>query len=108
MTSNREIPINPKLPTDFDGTPNDDRPASHMRWWGRPYIQTFTADDLGFSDKALLTKWFAAWPTGTRYDVRCLDGGAWDRPTCLGMFGSLDAALSCAVSACVETYGAPA
>ena len=25
--------------------------------------------------------WMEFWPTGTRYDVRCLDGGAWDRST---------------------------
>lgn len=41
-------------------------------------------------DKA---QWFATWPTGTRYEVRCLDGGAWDRSTGWGMVGSLEEAI---------------
>lgn len=35
----------------------------------------------------------AAWPGGTRYETRCLDGGAWDRSTSWGMFATLDEAL---------------
>ena len=34
----RKIPANPKLPADFYGTPNEERPPSHMLWWERPYI----------------------------------------------------------------------
>jgi hypothetical protein len=37
--------------------------------------------------------WLKAWPTGFRYDVRCLDGGAWDRSTNHGMFKTFEEAL---------------
>lgn len=87
------VPIDPKLPPRFDKTPNDERPPSHQRWWNRPYIVTevFT----GTSDDAR-KNWLSAWPTGKRYDVRCLDGGSWDRSTWRGSFSTLDAALACA------------
>jgi len=107
----RGVPINPKLPRRFSDTPNDARPASHDRWWNQPYIETETVEQLdamyaGRTDDyaeagrkrwaANREKWLAAWPSGTRYDVRCLDGGAWDRPTCWGMFATLDEAIACA------------
>ena len=76
--------INPKLPKGFDDTPNEERPLSQIIWWDRPYIVTYT--DTG-------DKWLDAWPSGTRYDVRCLDGGAWDRSTNWGCFSSLEEAL---------------
>ena len=91
------VPINPKLPAKFDCTPNDARPDSHQRWWHRPFIQTFTFEQIG-GNAEQRTRWFEHWPTGTRYDVRCLDGGAWDRPTCWGMFGTLEEAMSCATA----------
>jgi hypothetical protein len=78
------VAFNPKLPRNFDSTPNDARPASHRKWWNRPYISTQTGDD---------PHWLNAWPSGIRYDVRCLDGGAWDRSTGWGMFATLDEAL---------------
>lgn len=93
-TSNR-VPINPVLPKNFSNTPNGARPASHLRWWNRPFIQTYTTDDMCRTD-ADRARWLKAWPSGTRYDVRCLDGGAWDRPTCWGMFNTLDEAMQCA------------
>lgn len=40
-------------------------------------------------------QWMEAWPSGIRYDVRCLDGGAWDRSTSWGMFATLEEALAC-------------
>jgi hypothetical protein len=40
--------------------------------------------------------WYEAWPTGIRYDVYILDGGAWDRPTSKGKVSSLKAALEIA------------
>ena len=40
--------------------------------------------------------WFGAWPTGIRFDVYILDGGAWDRPTSKGKVGSLEEALEIA------------
>jgi hypothetical protein len=92
------VPINPKLPPNFDNTPNEQRPKSHEKWWNRPYIRTECWDDW---DSANATpdrraRWFAAWPSGTRYDVRCLDGGAWDRSTCWGSFATLEEAITCA------------
>ena len=32
------------------------------------------------------------WPEGKRYDVYCLNGGAWDRPTAKGKYGTLEEA----------------
>jgi hypothetical protein len=77
----RKIPVNPKLPRDFDNTPNGERPKSHMKWWDRPYIVTEKNN---------------RWPGGVRYDLRCLDGGAWDRSTCWGCFATLDEAIAAA------------
>jgi hypothetical protein len=97
-----KIPINPKLPRDFDDWPNDLRPRSHRKWWNRPYIQTVTWEQMKPRNPEMVgefrDRWFAAWPSGTRYDVRCLDGGAWDRSTNWGSFATLDEALACASS----------
>jgi hypothetical protein len=97
-------PINPRLPRNFDNTPNESRPASHQRWWDRPFIQTYTWDDMvnpTSSEEAKANQrrdWFESWPSGVRYDVRCLDGGAWDRPTCWGCFATLEEAIACAAT----------
>lgn len=95
ITTRHAIPINPKLPAKFDCTANEQRPPSHRRWWNRPYIETYTWEE---GHSCPREKWFASWPSGTRYDVRCLDGGAWDRPTCWGMFKTLEEAIACARS----------
>jgi hypothetical protein len=117
------ILINPALPEDFDNTPNDER--SHKEtafWWNRPFILTDTLDlksyddyiararenadpELGFiwvereewnADQMLHKRnWLHHFPSGTRYMVRCLDGGAWDRSTNWGVFPTLDLALNC-------------
>lgn len=105
------IPVNPKLPPDFDNTPNDLRPTDHLQWCGRPYIETMTWEEMSAGAWPDATedewarwleewraRWFAAWPSGTRYDVRCLDGGAWDRSTNWGVFATLDEAIACAKS----------
>ena len=89
-----QIPINPTLPENFDCTPNDARPPEHMGWWGRPYIET--DDGRPFADEHGRRQWLRSWPDGMRYDVYCLDGGAWDRPTCKGMFATLSEAIACA------------
>lgn len=104
------IPVNPVLPKNFDCTDNERRPASHLPWVHTPYIETTSVEDLDaqyagrtddYADEARSSwiegrkTWMNAWPTGTRYDVRCLDGGAWDRPTCWGMFPSLEEAIRC-------------
>jgi len=114
------VPIDPRLPTDFDDTPNDARPASHQIWWNRPFILTdewsgkepweqyrdrlsgmdfepdFTPEEWEEFQNDRERQWFANWPTGTRYDVRCLDGGAWDRSTWWGSFATLEQAQECA------------
>ena len=71
-------PINPDLPDGFWFTPNAQRSADHMAWWDKPFIVT-TANPH--------------FPTGTRYDVYCLDGESSDRPTAWGKFGSNEAQL---------------
>ncbi len=90
------IPINPKLPGNFDCTPNENRPASHMKWWNRPYIQTYTLEAFGNQDEEFKRRWMDAWPTGTRYDLRCLDGLAWDRSTNHGSFKTIEEAMEAA------------
>ena len=83
------VPIAPKLPANFSDTPNGLRPQKHLAWWLVPFIELDRGERMG-------PDWLKHWPSGTRYDVRCLDGGAWDRPTCWGMFASLQEALECA------------
>ena len=102
------VPINPKLPPDFDQTPNDDRPDAHRKFWGVPFIVTDSVDawDAYYADRTDewaeegrahwvegRKRWMEAWPSGVRYSVRCLDGGAWDRSTAWGSFPTLEAAL---------------
>ena len=108
------VPVNPRLPARFNDTPNEDRPDSQRKFWHQPYIQTETVEDLdrmyaertdAYADagrerwKAARPQWMEAWPTGTRYEVRCLDGGAWDRSTSWGMFATLAEAVACAKGA---------
>jgi len=75
------VPVNPVLPDDFWCLRNEDRPSSHLIWWGVPFIVK-TANEN--------------WPNGERYDVRCLDGGGWDRPTVWGFFETLGEAVQTA------------
>lgn len=111
------MPIDPELPPGFDDTPNDQRPDSHQVWWHRPYIVTdrlepetfgqyqerlaalgyepdYTPEQWRELQQQRRADWLAAWPSGVRYCVRCLDGGAWDRSTNYGMFASLSDAVS--------------
>jgi hypothetical protein len=120
----KQIPINPELPEHFDNTPHEDRSEAEIeRWWGVPYIKTTSWEqvrpDATYEDyiermgdirnwtppsreqwqqesDRRYKSWFEAWPSGTRYDVNCLDGGAWDRSTGWGQFATLDEALVCA------------
>lgn len=85
------IPVNPELPAGWDNTPHEDRPECHRLVWGRSYVVSVTRPVVIDVDE-----WWAAWPDGVRYDVRCLDGGAWDRSTVYGSYGSLDAATAAA------------
>lgn len=70
------IPLDPKLPKTFDATPNDARSKAQLdAWWDRPY-------GITLSDG--------------RIEVRCLNGGAWDRSTHLGVADNYDAACALA------------
>lgn len=71
-----QIPLDPKLPANFDNTPNDDRSKAQLdAWWDHPY-------GITQSDGSIL--------------VRCLNGGAWDRSTVLGKATSYDEACELA------------
>jgi hypothetical protein len=111
------ILFNPKLPKNFDDTDNQMRPASHHKWWYRPFIITGSVEDLDkfyaerdddytqeypekwsevqkqWVDEGR-NKWLEHYPTGIQYIVRCLDGGAWDRSTNYGMLGDFDVAMA--------------
>jgi hypothetical protein len=100
--------INPALPKNFDSTPNEDRPPSQNKWWFVKYIVT---EEIAERDEYQATRkdkaaeagqimwaqhrkmWLDSWPNGTRYDVRCLNGGAWDRSTWLGSYATLQEAI---------------
>lgn len=75
------ILINPQLPDNFDNTDNSERPDDQEKWWYRPFV---------------VAEEHESYQNGIRYDVRCLDGGAWDRSTGYGFFSDLDTALKCA------------
>lgn len=112
--------INPALPKDFHYTCNEERnPEELARWWLRPFIEVETWEQMEEAKRdnfvvlemeggekrspeevdAMISEqraaWFKAWPSGKRFDARCLDGGAWDRPTSWGMFATLEQALAC-------------
>lgn len=113
------FPLNPTMRVHFDNTPNEQREQKEIDdWWGLPYIELETweqreqhtrriqaqhradQNEYVLSDEALDQKiaderssWHAAWPSGTRYDVRCLDGGAWDRSLGWGMVATLEEAV---------------
>lgn len=82
------VAINPQLPANFGSTSNEARPDRHRIWWDLPYIETYHDDDPQFVAQVERKR--------VRYDVRCLDGGAWDRPTWWGGFPTLEEALACA------------
>lgn len=71
-----QIPLDPKLPARFDDTPNEERSKAQLdAWWDHPYGITM--------------------PNG-HIEVRCLNGGAWDRSTGLGVAANYDEACSLA------------
>ena len=117
------ILVNPKLPEDFDITPHEERDKNELHeWWDKPYIvveeleqeswiehyhrltdkedwideQVGTEEDILKENERYREFWFEKWYTGFRYEVRCLDGGAWDRSTSYGMFATFEEALSVA------------
>jgi hypothetical protein len=112
-----EVMINPIIPRFMDNLDIQLRNEEHLQeWFNVPYIETHTHHHEPYQeyvkrleDMAHITieniedyeqrkfnehkKWFKAWESGVRYDVRCLDGGAWDRTSSKGMFGNLDQAI---------------
>jgi len=85
------IPVDPELPDNWDCLAHEARPSCHMIAWGQPYIVTESEPNERYRES-----WLKAWPTGVRYDVRRLDGGAWDRSTNCGSFASLEDAIAVA------------
>jgi hypothetical protein len=75
------ISVNPVLPKDFYSTCNNSRPKSHRKFFNLPYIEM---NDILRSDGS----------GGVGFDVWCLDGGCWDRPTWKGSFSTLNDAVS--------------
>ncbi|EFT8337216.1 DNA-binding protein [Salmonella enterica] len=76
------IPLDPKLPANFDITPNDKRSKSQLdAWWDHPYGLTQ--------------------PDG-KIMVRCLNGGSWDRSSFLGVADTYDEACELAEKKQVE------
>jgi len=117
MPRQKKIYINPKVPQWMDFKDIEERSESHLaKWWGRAYIRTeeWSSEpyqeykarllDLGYDIESeedynkrkaeYKESWFKSWPTGIRYDVRILDGGAWDRTTWKGSFNNLEEAIS--------------
>lgn len=77
------IHINPNLPEAFNNYPNEERPAQELQdWWEVPYI---TVHPVVIDNELKIF-----------FEVRCLDGGAWDRSTSKGDFEDLDSAIELA------------
>lgn len=75
-----DFPLDPVLPKNFDSTPNEER----KEWvktvvFGRPYIETVVNKN---------------WKNGKFFNVRCLDGRAWDRSTNHGAYDTLEEAIA--------------
>ena len=98
------IPINPCLRSGFDCTDITHRDSLEMEdWFDVPFIvhiswedqeqqkrtlratsqQSRNVSDQHFEDSLATIRelWFSQYPNGICYRVRCLDGGAPDRPT---------------------------
>lgn len=116
--------INPLLRNEFDITSNSSRPHLETAdWWGRAYIESheYSPSDNSYDEyitrmksyrdndtdytpkkeweeanKAAKKSFYESYPTGTMYNVRILDGGAWDRSTWKGAFDNLDDAIELA------------
>jgi hypothetical protein len=112
--------INPKLPDHFFYKPNDERSKKELKtFWQVPFILTdefwsepwteyqertkgpknkFTIEtETEFNEWTQKKKesWFKEFPSGLAFNVFCLDGGAWDRPTEWGSFATLEEAKQC-------------
>ena len=70
------IPLDPVLPKNFDCTPNEKRSKAQLdAWWDHPYGVT---------------------EHDGKIVVYCLNGGAWDRPSVLGLADNYDDACELA------------
>ena len=111
------VPVDPVLRPDFDSTDNNDRdPLEIEDWWDVPFLVTnrwshesydeYIARLKNYPDMELddeptfearkeksKKQFFDEYPDGIAYEVRCLDGGAWDRSTWWGEAGSIEGAL---------------
>lgn len=118
------IVVNPKLSKYFDSTPIERRSQKELdKFWCKPYIiieeleqetweeyyHRLKAPPCSFTDEKIGTKenylerlkterynWLKEWHTGFRYNLRCLDGGAWDRSTNHGFYATLEEAVTAA------------
>ena len=70
---------------------NSERKARDMS-----LIQLETKEEFTARVQRQKESWFNEFPSGTRYMVRCLDGGAWDRSTNKGSYPFLEEALQVA------------
>lgn len=71
-----KLPLDPKLPAAFDDTPNEDRDEKELdQWWLKPFALTLKDG---------------------KFEVRCCDGGAWDRSTWYGIADDFPAAVKLA------------
>jgi hypothetical protein len=74
----KNVPIDPCQRLGFDNTRNEDRDYKEYEdWWGRGFVISHR-NSRG---------------EGISYQVRCLDGGAWDRSTWHGNYGNLSEAI---------------
>ena len=112
------ILVNPIEPDYMDFKEVNKRSKEHLdEWWEKPFIRTeaFTQTDNSYEEYEerlkdcsidletkeefnqrmieMKKKWHECWNGGVRYDVRILDGGAWDRTTKKGSYASLEEAL---------------
>lgn len=109
-------PLNPMLRDNFFNTPNDHREALEVAdWWDLPFIESTTwqdtesdlrraqqarGGDLSTAEaeaeiEAHKTAFHSFNPGVTKYMVRSLDGGSWDRPSMWGTFTLLKDAIEC-------------
>ncbi len=109
------ICIDPEMRWGFNSTDHNERERKEIDdWWDVLFITTqgwsrdtyleYTnrmnghdiedEEDWNQSRAEQMKQWFEHYPDGFRYDVRCLDGNAWDRSTNCGHFDNLQSALN--------------
>ena len=112
-----KIHINPEVPEWMDFKDINDRSEKHLKqWFNKAYIRTQEFGEDNYKDYSermseftdLETEqefnsrraeqkksWCEHWgEDGIRYDVRLLDGGAWDRTTNKGSYKTLEEAIA--------------